>query len=74
MIRQVLNTSFFYFSYSYDLSHTLQRLHSMPPEFLHVIEIILIDFNSVYEIDLHFIYRWVYLNELNIDSYGMVIY
>lgn len=33
MIKSVLDTPFFYFSYTYDLTHTLQRLHSMPPEF-----------------------------------------
>lgn len=34
MIRKTLDTPFFYFSYSYDLTHTLQRLHSCPPDFL----------------------------------------
>lgn len=34
MLRTTLDTPFFYFSYTYDLTHTLQRLHSMPPEFL----------------------------------------
>lgn len=33
MIQQVLNTPFIYFSYSYDLTHTLQRLHDISPEF-----------------------------------------
>lgn len=33
MLRTVLDTPFFYFSYTYDLTHSLQRLHSMPPEF-----------------------------------------
>lgn len=36
MLRVVLDTPFFYFSYTHDLTHTLQRLHSMPPEFLQV--------------------------------------
>lgn len=36
MIKSVLNTSHFYFSYSYDLSHTMQRLHNTTPEFLQV--------------------------------------
>jgi len=34
MLQQVLNTPYLYFSYTYDLTHTLQRLHSMAPEFL----------------------------------------
>ncbi|XP_051170756.1 phosphatidylinositol-3-phosphatase SAC1 [Leptopilina boulardi] len=34
MIRNVLNTPHFYFSYTYDLSHTMQRLHNTNPEFL----------------------------------------
>jgi len=34
MIEQVLNTPHLYFSYSYDLTHTLQRLHNTMPEFL----------------------------------------
>lgn len=34
MIRKTLDTQYFYFSYWYDLTHTQQRLHSMPPEFL----------------------------------------
>jgi hypothetical protein len=32
MIRTILDTPFLYFSYSYDITHTLQRLHSMSPE------------------------------------------
>ncbi|XP_034951081.1 phosphatidylinositide phosphatase SAC1 [Chelonus insularis] len=34
MIKSVLSTPYFYFSYTYDLSHTMQRLHNTPPEFL----------------------------------------
>lgn len=37
MIKSVLNTQHFYFSYTYDLSHTMQRLHNTTPEFLQVI-------------------------------------
>lgn len=33
MMEQVLHTPYSYFSYSYDLSHTLQRLHSAGPGF-----------------------------------------
>lgn len=33
MVQKILDTPYFYFSYSYDLTHTLQRLHSMPPAF-----------------------------------------
>lgn len=33
MMQKVLDTPYFYFSYSYDLTHTLQRLHSMPTTF-----------------------------------------
>jgi len=36
MVKSVLNTPYFYFSYTYDLSHTMQRLHNTPPEFLQV--------------------------------------
>lgn len=36
MVKSVLNTPYFYFSYTYDLSHAMQRLHNTPPEFLHV--------------------------------------
>lgn len=32
MIQNVLNTPSFYFSYSYDISHTMQRLHKLGPE------------------------------------------
>lgn len=33
MIHLVLSTPYFYFSYSYDLTHSLQRLHSAGPGF-----------------------------------------
>lgn len=32
MIRTILDTPYMYFSYSYDITHTLQRLHSMSPD------------------------------------------
>lgn len=34
MVEQVLATPYIYFSYTYDLTHTMQRLHSSGPEFL----------------------------------------
>ncbi|KAL7286222.1 hypothetical protein TKK_0019518 [Trichogramma kaykai] len=34
MIKLVLSTPHFYFSYTYDLSHTMQRLHNTTPDFL----------------------------------------
>ncbi|KAG8176845.1 hypothetical protein JTE90_001984 [Oedothorax gibbosus] len=34
MVHSVLKTPYFYFSYSYDISHTLQRLHNTSPDFL----------------------------------------
>lgn len=34
MMKSVLSTPHFYFSYTYDLSHTMQRLHNTTPEFL----------------------------------------
>ncbi|KAK0077686.1 hypothetical protein PV325_003590 [Microctonus aethiopoides] len=34
MIKSVLNTPYFYFSYTYDISHTMQRLHNTTPQFL----------------------------------------
>lgn len=33
MVQTVLGTPSFYFSYSYDLSHSIQRLHDISPEF-----------------------------------------
>ncbi|KAL1501604.1 hypothetical protein ABEB36_006901 [Hypothenemus hampei] len=33
MLESVLSTPSFYFSYSYDISHTIQRLHDISPEF-----------------------------------------
>ena len=32
MIRTILDTPYLYFSYSYDITHTIQRLHSMSPD------------------------------------------
>lgn len=34
MIELVLKTPNFYFSYTYDITHTLQRLHTITPDFL----------------------------------------
>ncbi|XP_069676100.1 phosphatidylinositol-3-phosphatase SAC1 [Periplaneta americana] len=34
MVECALNTPYLYFSYSYDITHTLQRLHNTSPEFL----------------------------------------
>lgn len=36
MIEQVLSTPFLYYSYTYDLTQSLQRLHNTTPEFLQV--------------------------------------
>lgn len=33
MLHKILDTPHFYFSYTYDLTHTLQRLHSVPRNF-----------------------------------------
>lgn len=33
MIEQVFSTPYHYFSYTYDLTHTLQRLHDIAPDF-----------------------------------------
>lgn len=33
MIEQVLSTPFHYFSYSYDITHSIQRLHDISPDF-----------------------------------------
>lgn len=33
MVEQVLSTPFFYFSYSYDITHSIQRLHDIGPDF-----------------------------------------
>ncbi|RWS02429.1 phosphatidylinositide phosphatase SAC1-A-like protein, partial [Dinothrombium tinctorium] len=34
MVKSVLATPYFYFSYSYDISHTLQRLNNAGPDFM----------------------------------------
>ena len=34
MVRATLDMPYLYFSYSYDITHTLQRLHSMSPDLL----------------------------------------
>ncbi len=39
MIEHVLNIPHLYFSYTYDLTHSLQRLHNTMPEFLQVSQI-----------------------------------
>lgn len=36
MINQTLNTPFFYFSYTYDLTHSLQRLSAAGSNFYEV--------------------------------------
>lgn len=36
MVESVLATPSFYFSYSYDITHSLQRLHNTSPEYLKV--------------------------------------
>lgn len=36
MMNQTLSTPFFYFSYTYDLTHSLQRINSVGPEFYEV--------------------------------------
>jgi len=36
MLEKALSTPYLYFSYTYDLTHTLQRLHNTTPEFLQV--------------------------------------
>lgn len=36
MLREALDSHYYYFSYWYDLSHSQQRLHSMPADFLKV--------------------------------------
>lgn len=33
MVKQTLDMPYYYFSYTYDVTHTLQRLNGMPPEF-----------------------------------------
>nr|CAI5836938.1 unnamed protein product [Callosobruchus analis] len=33
MVEHVLSTPFFYFSYSYDITHSIQRLHDIQPDF-----------------------------------------
>ena len=32
MVELILRTEAFYFSYSYDITHTFQRLHTSPPD------------------------------------------
>lgn len=49
MVEQLLNTPDIYFSYTYDLTHSLQRLHNTAPDFLQL---------SLYErADLRFVWN-----------------
>lgn len=36
MVESVLATPYFYFSYTYDITHSQQRLHNTSPEYLKV--------------------------------------
>lgn len=36
MMKNVLETPYMYFSYDYDLTHTMQRLYNTSPEFIKV--------------------------------------
>lgn len=36
MVESVLKTGYFYFSTTYDITHTLQRLHNTSPEFVSI--------------------------------------
>lgn len=56
MMRQILDTPYLYFSYTYDITHSLQRLHSMSPEFLQ---------NSIHErADSRFLWNGFLLKDL----------
>lgn len=79
MVNQTLNTPFFYFSYTYDLTHTLQRLSAMDPNFYEVkLEPFLKNGFSKMNVKNHKFYwifncRLVWHNELTVDSCGMGI-
>jgi len=36
MIKQTFNTPYYYFSYTYDLTHTMQRLYNTSTSFVNV--------------------------------------
>lgn len=36
MVKQTFNTPYYYFSYTYDLTHTMQRIYNASGSFLNV--------------------------------------
>lgn len=75
MIEHVLNIPHLYFSYTYDLTHSLQRLHNTMPEFLQVSQI---QHEQLKKISLliyvlYLIFRYHYMKELMKDLFGIVI-
>lgn len=76
MMKSVLNTPYFYFSYTYDLSHTMQRLHNTTPEFLQV-STLLYNFITVLHRTKQFysksmlLFRCRFMTGQIPDSYGM---
>lgn len=60
MIQQVLSTPYFYFSYSYDLTHTLQRLYYTAEEFLQM---------PLYErADIRFVWNQSLMRDFTVQS------
>lgn len=57
MIESVLRTQYFYFSYTYDLTHSLQQLQNTTPEFMS---------QSIYErANMKFVWNSHLINNLN---------
>lgn len=46
MVKQTFNTPYYYFSYTYDLTHTMQRLYNTSSSFLNV-RFILFKYNKL---------------------------
>lgn len=63
MIEHVLNIPHLYFSYTYDLTHSLQRLHNTMPEFLQVSH-----FQHEQLKKVPFIYLWVLFSFLKFSD------
>lgn len=81
MLENALSTPYLYFSYTYDLTHTLQRLHNITPEFLNVsILVTLLCFCGILQssdfcnkANNFFPYRQHFMRELTSAFCGMVI-
>lgn len=76
MVDDVLKTPHLYFSYTYDLTHSLQRLHNTMPEFLQVGKKSVLNFQIIcrFLIILFFLeWRCPYMRELMKGLFGIGI-